>query len=358
MTNLVTLVFPALGTTSADYLTAADQRGEKVVCAASVRDDDFPVGFGPLHTLPSINDAIFETQLLDLVKAHGITHAYCPVSTVYAFLDGLIRRGNLDLRLIGKSPVQLQIDQHYLLMAKARRLHPFAQHCANGARPSIGLIELAGVLRFSSLIYGESNENKLAAMMGVFASAPKGDVVEIGSLMGRSASVLIYLAWRYHTGPILTIDPWSARECAQLDSPDSLQLVTDAWDYEVLQDAFYLNLVPMRTNDHAHLRLPSVLAYDKYIGGTPIESMIGQPVEYERSIAVIHIDGNHDYQSVKTDCELWLSRLLPGAWLILDDYIWAHGDGPYRVGNTLLQDRSDAIEQSFVSGKALFVKFK
>ncbi|NBQ05037.1 MAG: class I SAM-dependent methyltransferase [Actinobacteria bacterium] len=86
-------------------------------------------------------------------------------------------------------------------------------------------------------------------------------------------------------------------------------------------------------------------------------SISGEPVEYERHVAVIHIDGNHDYSSVREDCELWLTRLVPGAWLILDDYIWAHGDGPYRMGNELLRDEVDRIERAFVSGKALFVKF-
>ena len=47
-----------------------------------------------------------------------------------------------------------------------------------------------------------------------------------------------------------------------------------------------------------------------------------------RRIAVIHIDGNHDHDCCRRDCELWLTRLAPQVWLILDDYLWAHGDGP------------------------------
>ncbi len=49
--------------------------------------------------------------------------------------------------------------------------------------------------------------------------------------------------------------------------------------------------------------------------------------------------------------------LLPGAWLVLDDYIWAHGDGPYLIGNELLREEWKRIECAFVCGKALFVKF-
>ena len=353
----MTLVFPALGSAAEDYLRSAKQRGETLICASSVRNSDFSSEFGPLHYLPSINESDFAEKFLALIEAQGISHAFCPVSTVYSFVEGLIAHRNLDVHLIGKSPVQLQIDQHHLLMNKARRLLPFAETCA-GRDSQLTPIEMAGVMRFSSLIYGESNEDKLAAMMGIFASAPAGDVIEIGSLMGRSASVLIYLAWRYQVGPILTIDPWSAMECIQRESPDALQAVTDSWDYEVLREAFFVNMVPLRPDDHAHLRLPAAEAFSVYANGDPIKSALDQCIVYARRIAVIHIDGNHDYDCVKNDCELWLGRMVPGAWLILDDYIWAHGDGPYRAGNELLRDQPARIERAFVCGKALFVKLK
>jgi predicted O-methyltransferase YrrM len=220
------------------------------------------------------------------------------------------------------------------------------------------LREVAGILRQAALIYGESNDDKLAAMMGIAASAPAGDVIEIGSLMGRSAFVLAYLAWRYRIGAVLTVDPWRAANCAQHDSPDALQAVTDEWDYEVLSEGFMVNLVPLRADDHAHVRLPSDAAFAQYAGGAEIVSPAGRAVAYAGRIALIHIDGNHDYACVKQDCALWLSRLRPGAWLILDDYIWAHGDGPYRAGNELLHDHPDRIARAFVCGKALFVKLR
>lgn len=356
MTDSVTLVFPALGNVAEDYLATSIRRSEKFVCAASVRSAGFPEEYGQLHWLPSINEADFEQRFLDLVREHGVTLAFCPVSTVYAYVEKLIARENLSIRLIGKSPVQQQIDQHRSLVARAKRLEPFVRSCADGAA-SIELLELASLLRQSSLIYGESNEDKLAATMGVFANAPKGDVVEIGSLMGRSASILIYLAWRYELGSILTVDPWSALECVQHDSPQSLQVVTDSWDYEVLREGFFVNTLPMRTRDHAHLRMPAESAFTTYSEGKQITSMFGNSVNYSQSIAVIHIDGNHDYQAVKKDCELWLTKLAPDSWLILDDYIWAHGDGPYRVGNSLLEKLTKQIDCSFVAGKALFVRF-
>lgn len=352
-----TLVFPAVNQTAANYLKQARERGEWVICAASVANDEIAADAGALHRLPSIYDADFAARFLALVDAHAVSRLLCPVSTVHVFMTRFLAQHRPDIRLIGESPVQQQIGQHRQLMARAQRLMPLVAVCADGA-PSLSLREVAGVLRQASLIYGESNDDKLATMMGVFASAPAGDVVEIGSLMGRSAFVLLYLAWRYRIGPVLTVDPWRSADCVQRESPDALQGVTDEWDYEVLSEGFMLNMVPFRTDDHVHLRLASEYAFDVYAKGGSILSPMGQRVSFTGKIAVIHIDGNHDYACVKKDCECWLGRMLPGAWLILDDYIWAHGDGPYRMGNELLHDQPDRIERAFVCGKALFVKLR
>lgn len=352
-----TLVFPAVNAAALDYLQAARSRGERVVCAASVANEDIAAAAGELHRLPAIHDADFAAQFFALADAQSVARVLCPVSTVHAFMTRFLAQRRPELELIGESPVQQQIAAHRALMARAQRLMPLVERCAEGA-PALSLHEVAGVLRQASLIYGESNDDKLAAMVGIFARAPHGDVVEIGSLMGRSAFVLLYLAWRHRVGPLLTVDPWAAAECVQRDSPEALQHVTDEWDYEVLSEGFMVNLVPCRADDHAHLRMPSQAGFAVYAGGEPIHSPLGKPVAYSGTIAVIHIDGNHDYAAVKQDCDLWLDRLAPGGWLILDDYVWAHGDGPQRVGDALLRDRPERIECAFCCGKALFVKLR
>lgn len=356
-TDAATLVFPAVNAAALDYLKAARSRGERVVCAASVANDEVAAAAGELHRLPSIHDADFAARFFALADVHSVARVLCPVSTVHAFMTRFLAQRRPKLALIGESPVQQQIAAHRQLMARAQRLMPLVEQCADGA-PTLTRHEVAGVLRQASLIYGESNDAKLAAMMGIFANAPTGDVVEIGSLMGRSAFVLLYLAWRYRIGPLLTVDPWAAEACVQHESPQALQHVTDEWDYDVLSEGFMVNLVPCRADDHAHLRLPSEAGFAAYTSGQPIPSLRGQPVVYSGRIAVIHIDGNHDYAAVRKDCELWLNRLVPGAWLILDDYVWAHGDGPQRVGDALLRDRAERIEHAFCCGKALFVKLR
>lgn len=353
----VTLVFPAVGQAALEYVKAAKKTGGLVICAASVVDEEMAAEVEELFRLPSIHDVDFESAFCALASKHNVSCLLCPVSTVYAFMSRFLPAHNLEIELIGQSPVERQIEQIRELRARAGHLMPLVRLCADGA-PTLSLLEVAGVLRQAGLIYGESNDAKLAAMMGIFARAPVGDVVEIGSLMGRSAFVLLYLARRFGIGPLLTVDPWEAAECIQKESPDSLQFVTDEWDYEVLREGFMTNMMPFQRGDHAHFRQPSNMAFASYLGDKGILSLTDGPVTFSRKIAVMHIDGNHDYSSVKMDCTLWLERMLPGAWLILDDYIWSHGDGPYRAGNELLQHQSDRIESAFVCGKALFAKLR
>ena len=352
----VTLIFPAVDQSALDYLTAAQHRGEQTVCAASVSSELLTSNGVQLLHLPSIYAEDFAACFLDLLQAYPVKRLYSPVSSVYDFMQRFIHNHQLQIEMVGQSPIRQQVQQHRQLMARAARLSGFVGLCAGG-KQALSLIEVAGVLRQVSLIYGESNDDKLAALMGIAATVPEGDVIEIGSLMGRSAFVLSYLAMKYHIGPLLTVDPWGREEAIQTDSSVSFQSLVDVWDFKVLSEGFYVNMVPFNRGQHAHLQLPSMLAYREYATNKVFSSPSNEIVHFSGQISLIHIDGNHDFARVQEDCAHWLTRLKPGAWLILDDYIWAHGDGPYRIGNQLLLDRASDIALSFVCGKALFIQF-
>jgi hypothetical protein len=349
-------VFPAVNLTAVNYLSEAHHRGERTVSAASV-SNDIAEEWGKLHHLPSIYDENFPLLFQNLATAYSIDKIFCPVASVHNFITNFLLTHHSDIKLIGQSPVPNEIEKHRQLISRANRLLPLVELCADGL-PTLSLLEIAGVLRQASFVYGESNDDKLAALMGVFANAPVGDVIEIGSLMGRTAFVLSHLATRHHIGPLLTVDPWLPGNAIQRDSPGLVTALGNDWDFEVLSEGFFVNMMPFSFDRHAHLRLPSEAAFKLYSTENKFQSRSGHCVNYSGRIAVIHIDGNHDYSCVKLDCELWLDRMLPGAWLILDDYIWLHGDGPHRVGDDLLMRRAQDFECSFVCGKALFIKFR
>lgn len=352
----VTLVFPAVNQAATDYLADAKERGETAIGAASAFGVGISAADGELLRLPMIYDPDFVAELKSLIRTHRVTHIFCPVAAVHDFMAKRIAVHEFPLTLIGKSPIQRQVELHRALMARAQPLQAFASTCADEA-PSCSLVQVASMLKHAAQIYGESNDDKLAAMVGVFASAPKGDVVEIGSLMGRSAFVLQYLSTLHRVGPVLTVDPWQAFNAVQHDSPQQFQTLVDVWDFEVLAQGFVVNSLPYGIGRHAHLRMASEEGHAAYASDAPIPGLCGATVVFNKSIAVLHIDGNHDFAQVARDVELWVPHVVHGGWLILDDYLWAHGDGPHRVGDRLLQEFDARIARSFVCGKALFVQF-
>lgn len=353
-----TLVFPATNQAARDYFEAARRRGERCLAASSLRDSQTPFVLGSVAHLPYIYDPSFPSRFLDFVETHNVGRVYSPVASVHVWLAAFIAERNLKLELVGDSPIRQQVANYQGLRAEAARSRAFVEQCAGGAS-SLTTLDIAAILRQAGNIYGESSEEKIAAMMAVFADAPKGDVVEIGVLMGRTAFVLAYLARHYGTGAVLAVDPWSAVSAVQDDSPDLIRSTLVAeWDCELLHEAFVINLLPFAGTSFNYLRLESEPAFDFYRGHQRVISSHFGDVSYAGEISVLHVDGNHDYRHVSQDCELWLSRLAAGGWLILDDYLWVHGDGPFRVGNALLEERSNDIERAFVCGKALFVRFK
>ncbi|QDL53696.1 class I SAM-dependent methyltransferase [Rhodoferax aquaticus] len=352
-----TLVFPATHLDGLEFIESAQQQGIKVVAATSEWDADVAQRVGDLMTLPYIYDERFPACFLELVSAQNIDQVYCPVSSVYIWLNNFIQSRGVPIALLGESPTQKEVQRHEKLLKKVDLHRTFIDQCSDGAC-NMRNIEVAAVLRMAADIYGESNEQKIAAMMAIFSSVPKGDVIEIGSLAGKSAAVLALMARRHNIGNILSVDSWQWEAGTQHDSPENVSVsMANAWDLNVVHDIFTVNLFPIGVGVFNYIHNESAQAFEIYRRDLSVYSATFGRTDYTGKIALIHIDANHDYVKVKLDCDLWLQMLAPDGWLILDDYLWAHGDGPYRMGNELLAQRSDTIERAFVCGKALFIKF-
>ena len=352
-----TLVFPATHPDGLKYLEEAREHDENVVAATSECGVELQGWFGELIVLPYVHETAFQHCFLDLVNRHNINRVYAPVAAVYSWLSKFITERKLELVLVGESPIKREMERFNRQIDKVASYRCFIDECAGGVSDLTDL-EIASVFRTANHIYGESNEQKIAAMMAIFYSAPKGDVVEVGSLVGKSASVLALLARRYQTGNVLAVDPWQSDAATQYDSPETVRVdMVGEWEYEMLPQDFIINLLPIGLSSFNYLRQKSAKGFEIFRDSRTVTSYAFGTVNYLGRIAVIHIDGNHDYAEVKQDCELWLSLLVEDGWLILDDYLWAHGDGPHRVGNELLERRWADIERTFVCGKALFIKF-
>jgi hypothetical protein len=354
---VTTLIFPCCVPDGIAYGEAARARGEAVVAASSLAYDATAPLFPAWLRLPSVYEPEFLVELRSVVAAHGITRIFAPVSGAHWVLQRMIRQGELDLTLLGEMPILQHAREQAQLMDRAMAAQALIAGIIS-RRSSLTRLDVAATLRNVMSFFGESNEEKIAAMMAIFADAPGGDVVEIGVLTGRSASVLEMMA-RYHdTGAVLAIDPWSHATSVQKESPAELQRMVDVWDDDVPFETFLLQLLPIaRKSRFNYLRMTSTEAHPLYAAGRVPASAEFGAAKYVGQIAVLHIDGNHDHAAVQEDTRVWLPHLRADGWLILDDYVWMHGDGPQRVGDALLAEHAGRIRNAFVCGKALFVQF-
>jgi hypothetical protein len=355
-----TLIFPCSVPEGTLYAEAAKWRGERVVAASSSRHDHSAKQFDTWFYLPSVYNREFPERLAESIAEHDITRIFCPVPSAYAVLSRLSSHGELSIPVVGEIPTQRHLGQLRMLMSDARARHTAIQQVAEGRSP-LSVLEVAAVLRQSFNIVGESDTDKIAAMMAAFADAPPGDIVEIGVLAGRSAAVLALMARRHGIGAVLVVDSWNTVAAVQHESHHDFRTMVDKWSpmvpLEDFLESFIVSLLPIAAGTpFNYLAMDSKAAHRVWSDQRKVETAYFGEVNYTGTISVLHIDGNHDYVHVREDCALWLPHLAPEGWLILDDYLWFHGDGPRKMGDELLTEHRERVLRAFVCGKALFLK--
>lgn len=351
------LVFPVTTPDAREFLAQCQREGRRALAAGITAEPPPGVRDVAYRQLPSIHADSFPGAFEALVEAEGVGAVYAAVASVHAGLVRLIATGKTSVRLVNDPPIRRQVRLLDEREALAASLRPLERAIADGL-PGLGEIELLAYFAATMGIYGESGPTKLAALAGIAASAVKGDVVEIGCLMGRSTAALRLLARHFGIGPVITVDPWSRVHALQTETPAVVQVdMIDQWDYDQLARAFFTHQMALGTTDFAHMRMPSADGFDRYAAAETLDTPGFHPVQPGGRIALLHIDGNHDFVECARDWSMWGRYLGAGSWLILDDYVWAHGDGPRRVGDALLRAEADRIDRAFVCDQALFVRF-
>ena len=339
-----------------DALTFIEQArifGATVVGASSLMHDPNATRCDFWLRLPRVDEAGFAESLSEAVTAHGIDGIFCPNNVVHGVIDTMIREGIITARLLAL-PFHQEIARYNNLKLRAETSLSLANAICDEAR-SVAPLNVAAWLHYTDAIMGQSGEAKLAALIGAMASAPRGDVVEIGAYFGKSAAWLTLIARDLDIGNVLAIDPWLSAEAVQHDAPIHLQQLSDGDYWETVAQACITNLLPIAMSRFNFLRMPATQALPYYESGSIRSNAFGV-TNFSGRIALLHIDGNHDYRAVAADVALWAPKLAPGGWLILDDYCWPHGDGPRRIGDAFLAEKSAIISQAFVVDGALFIK--
>lgn len=115
---------------------------------------------------------------------------------------------------------------------------------------------------------------------------PAADVVEIGRYYGRSTLALGHAVKQSGKGEVVTIDPWRQEDLVHTLSRHGVAGQVNVWT------------------------ATSMEAYDRWRAERP-----------DREIGLLFIDGDHRYEAVYKDIELWSRLLAPGGWIALHDYI-------------------------------------
>ncbi|APX11955.1 class I SAM-dependent methyltransferase [Tateyamaria omphalii] len=355
MTLNKTLVFPAGMPHSLAYAKQAERDGRAVVGASSLNHDPAKPQYGAWAFLPYVTDPDFLTSLQGVVEAHSVSSIYTPNAVVWEMLEAALPRVLPDVSLVNSHPMRELEDTYKASNTFAQSLSDvdaplFVPH----ARDLPPVFKLAAVYHHLEAIPGMCDHDKTRALFSIFQSAPRGDVVEIGSWWGKSAFLLAQLAQLNAVGPVLCVDPWDMENIVQNDAEG----LVDAVDVDPASafEIFLVNLLPYAQGRLNYLRHASVDAAPVYAASRQIESPEFGAVDYSGEISVLHIDGNHSEAAVRADVDAWCSMVKPGGWIVLDDYVWPYGDGPKVVGDAYLNARQDQIATSFVMGSALFIK--
>nr|MCV4207877.1 class I SAM-dependent methyltransferase [Roseomonas sp. SXEYE001] len=340
------------------FTEAAMARGEHVVGASSLAFDPARPRYAEWARLPYYDAPDFPSRLAELVRGMGIVRIHTPHPVVHAHLREILPSLLPGCVLDGEAPYATDLAAYrHALRAAAALAH--AGEGLGGAAPlapALGTEAAAALLRQAHAVPGMCDDEKLWALAAITRHAPPGDLVEIGSWWGKSAVALAWLGARHGIGSLLCIDPWSAEGTRQ--SRDDLDAVSMAADHEEAARIFRISLLSLGVPGVNYLRMPSVQGAAHYRADPVVRSEAFGETRHAGAISVLHIDGNHEYGFVSTDVAEWLPLLRDGGWLVLDDYLWPFGDGPRRVGDALLRERTADVLCAFTAGSALFLRLR
>jgi hypothetical protein len=350
------LVFPAGMPRSLTYLESAQAAGKTVIGSSSLGNDPVRERYPLWVRLPYVTSPDFDDALRCVISQFDIGGIFTPNPVVWDYINKKIKDTFPGTFLVNCNPIDSELTRyHKALQFEAEVLSEPLQLSANGnPKPIVSELVIASLFLHAESIPGMCDHEKIRALTEIFRYTPLGDVVEIGTWWGKSAFVLNWLAGCYNVGKLLCIDPWSSEHIIQNDENGFVDGIRV--DANEALTVFHLNLLPYAQGRLNYLRLPSVEAAKIYRMSLCVTSPEFGVTQLSGSIAVLHIDGNHNYDNVRSDIEVWSNRVVPGGWIIIDDYLWPYGDGPQRAGDEFLAAKFDSIELAFVMGGALFLR--
>ena len=344
------LVFPGGMPSCLRWARHASDAGIRVVGASSLAHDPARANYAEWTLLPWIGDSGFTDALDCCIREHRIDTIFTSHPVIWRTL-----REAGKVRLEARDPWAADLADYrdYREIAARFQRQPLELAAARGPAPAMPLQQLAALVRQFQLIPGQCDHPKLEALTAIFRWMPKGDIVEIGSLWGRSAVALAFLGRHYGIGSLLCVDPWRTEELRQgipaVDA-DSAQAPMDE-----IFEAFCMNLAPFQGVVN-YSRTRSSVAAERYSSERSFTTRDFGSTLYRGEIALLHIDGNHALDAVREDISLWRRFVCAGGWVVFDDYRWPFGNGPKTAADEFSGGLEPDPAAAFVAGGALFLQ--
>jgi hypothetical protein len=349
------LVFPGGMPSSLSWARHASESGIRVVGASSLAHDPARPNYSEWISLPWIGDADFEAALNCCVREQSIDAVFTAHPVVWQKLRELLPRMAPKIRLEAERPWTTELADYRAYRDIAAKFHRESLQLAAGGNPEppMSLPQLAALVRLFQQVPGQCDHFKLEALAAIFRWMPRGDIVEIGALWGRSAVALAFLARHYKIGKLLCVDPWRSEEIHQ--GIPAVDAVFDQAPMDEIFEAFRMNLAPFAGGVN-YSRMRSNDAASWYSAGHSFTTEDFGRTNYTGKIALLHIDGNHALEAVWKDISLWRHFVSKGGWIVFDDYCWPFGNGPRTAADEFCGMFRANLATGFVAGGALFVQ--
>ena len=352
------LVFPAGMPRALAYRERASLEGTRIIGSSSLEYDPASKHYPEWVHLPYVTSPDFDTALRQAIADFDIDGIFTPNPVVWEYLNHHLAKRFPGVVLMNASPLADEVAPYRTALQWAASVLEQPMPLATGhlAKPPLSVLEMAALFRHAEVIPGMCDHAKIHALCEIFRHTPAGDIVEIGSWWGKSAFVLARLALRHGIGNLLCVDPWSNEHLIQKDEKGLVDRVPV--DADEALTVFQINLLPYAQGKVNYLRVPSVEAAVEYQRNREVTTPAFGRTNYTGRIAILHIDGNHSYENAHADIDAWAGLLLPGGWIIIDDYRWPYGDGPRRAADEFIFTAQSKIECAFFMGGALLIKRK
>lgn len=338
------------------FLSKCLKEQTTVIGASSLANDSSRAHYKKWVELPYITHESFATSLKNVLTNSDISGIYTPHPVVWNYLNQHLGEIAPGILLLNTSPYDTELESHRASVLRARELlgRSLAIASAVPPKPELAAMHVAALCRHSEDIPGMCDHEKVRALYEICRHCPPGDIVEIGTWWGKSAFVLLWLAQNFDIGKVLCVDPWSDAHLIQNDENALVDTLSSQLSAEEAFEVFQVNLLPYANGDLNYLRMPSTEAANRFRTSPLVTTPAFGFTQYSGRTSILHIDGNHAYESVNADLQSWLGGVISGGWVIIDDYIWPFGDGPRRVGDAFIETHKHKIHTSFVMGSALF----